>query len=214
MKYLCLFLIFSVHCFSQNKDKKVYYFDENWKPTTEHNFKKNQSEEYITRYFDMDTAYIAKTFLFENYGKLQQEQYQGVKKHLENISGRILDTTKPIVISYISLNDPSDINPNTRRMNIYDTSRHDEMKKMDKRTDINLIWLQHAGNEPEKGRYRRNIDWYFDKDDYIAKTFLEYNCHIGSLIIIMPDGSYLSYYCIEKILHEANNVIDKMKKGT
>jgi len=212
MKYLYVFLLIGVKCLSQYKDKRVYYFDENWKSTSGQSFKKIETDESkITTYFDMDTAYIAKIFLFENYGKLESGHLAFVKKHLEKVSGRPLDATKPIVINYVSAIDPNSKNPATGRVNIYDTSNYKGNQNTKKRTDINLLWLQHPDNKPEIGRYSKKVNWLLDNDNYIAKTFLEYNCHIGSLIIIMPDGSYLAYYCIERIFDEIDEVIDRMK---
>lgn len=214
MKYLYIFLLIGIQCVAQNQNKKVYYYDENWLPITEQSFKKVEADRsLITRHFDIDTAYVAKIFLFENYGKLESKHFNAIKKRLENLSGNKLDTSKTIVINYISAVEPLSINPENGKVNIYDTSKWKDYKQLKKRTDINLLWLQHPDNSLYIGRYNKDVNWIFDKDDYIAKTFLEHNCHIGSLILIKPDGSYLAFYCIEKASGEINDIIDKFKNN-
>ncbi|AWH85479.1 hypothetical protein HYN59_10275 [Flavobacterium album] len=153
MKYLLLLLLLiSFEGFSQSK--KIYYFDENGKPSTETIFKKTEVDgNKIIRYFDVDTAYIAKIYLFENYAKLNPNHLDSIKKHLENLSGKKLDASKPIVISYISANDPANIDPEYKTVNIYETSKWKESKKLMKRTDINLLWLQHPDNKSQINRY-------------------------------------------------------------
>ncbi|MCW4467567.1 hypothetical protein OGH69_01175 [Flavobacterium sp. MFBS3-15] len=210
MKYLCLFLLIGIQCIGQNK--KSYFFDENWNAITEKAFRQTEvGNDKFSQFFELDTANVGKVYLFENYGELETKHFEAIRKHLEKLSGKALDISKPIVINYVSAIDPTSRNPATGRINIYDTSDYKGNRKTKKRTDINLLWLQHPANKSEIDRYSKKVTWLFDKDDYIAKTFLEYNCHIGSLIVINPDGSYLAYYCIERAFREIDEIIDRMK---
>lgn len=206
-----LFILLFISCTVLAQEKETYYFDEQWKPITESIFKKVEKEgNHITRIFDTDTAYIGKIFLFENYGKLNNVTFKAVKDHLGDISGKTVDEGKPIVINYISdVNDPSD----TGKPYIHDISNWKQVGKLKKRADINLFWIQHENNKPHISRYSKSVNWFFDKDGFIARILLEYNCHIGSFIVLKPDGSYLAYYCIERAYDDILNIIDKFRKG-
>jgi len=209
MKPLLFILLFNC-CTVFSQEKKTYYFDEKWKPITETLYKKIEKQEnHITRFFETDTAYIGKIFLFENYGQLNNVTFKAVKEHLAGISGKAIDESKPIVINYVSdVNDPSD----TGKPYIYDISNWKRVGKLKKRTDLNLFWLQHEKNKPQISRYSKSVSWIFDKDGFIARIFLEYNCPIGSIIVIKPDGTYLAYYCIERAYDDVITIIDKFSK--
>ncbi len=203
-------LLVGIQCIAQNK--KSYFFDENWLPLTEKAFQQTEvGKDKFSKFFELDTANIGKVYLFENYGQLESNHLAAIKKRLEKLSGKPLDTSKPIIISYVSAVDPTSRNPKTDRVNIYDTSRDKDLKKIGKRRDVTLLWLQDSDNISYIKRYSKKVNWLFDDEDYIANTFLEYNCHIGSIIVIMPDGAYLAYYCIEKANGEINAILDKMK---
>lgn len=207
MRLLCLLILWSYNLYSQNI---THYYDENGKKITFKDYNdKLASFKYVNYSIYNDTAAFQKLYLVRNEGKLDTEKLDLLKKYLVNSSKKELNPDNVIVIIYTApLNYFDNDNPY-----IFDISKNKKIKDLHKLEDINLYWFMHSNNIRHIKKYNGKIEWIEDKYNTFPKLFMEYVCHIGSHIIIKPNGEYLVRYCMETGADSLLQDIEEYKKG-
>lgn len=185
-----IFLFSSFNFFSQNKPFK--YYNENGKELTKKEFSKaiNYSEN-LDLYLENDSLQFGVLMQRENSGKLNQFTLKKIQSYLHELSKKDIDSTKNIVINYLTA--LPNHNENTNPRSTWNVLEKDYLKKLSKISKIQQFWINSPRANNLKYYYSKRINWLEDKEDLFKKIFFPYEVKYGNFILIKPDGRFYYY---------------------
>lgn len=111
-------------------------------------------------------------------------------KILNRQSSLTIDITKPLVIFYHPGPDACSISGNSSKRDIRAWFRHQE-RQLNRITPTNFLYFY----KTDKGLKTKSImDWHKDVNQYVAKNFFPHHYPCGSMVVIAPDNSFMSYF--------------------
>ena len=176
--------------FSQEKPLK--YFDlEGNELTREDFFKSKDFDEVISLYFENDSIRFGTYIKRKIIGKLNESELIIFKSFLQELDSSKFDSTKNIVLNYISENPKKTwTKPLKYTWNIYNV---DYLTKLHKLAEINQYWIISPKNEDIEYYRNEKLNCFIDKDNFIKDLFFIYEINCGNFVIIKPNGEYLVY---------------------
>lgn len=195
MQFLFLWVTFI--CFSQEKDKPVYFFDVNGEIISQLLFNKkkafNEGEPtYLSLYFENDTSFIAKLHPRKKYGRLSEKDYLNLKNYLKTKKKTNKDYT---LIQYHPgrdrCNGGRSYHLGNSRYGIY--SRW-YLKKLINEYNYDIHWF-HKKDSTMKFRSRGPIKWKVDDKDFMKNLFFPYHFPCNSFVVISNNTkNYIAVY--------------------
>tara|TARA_R100000935_G_scaffold47857_1_gene72076 strand:+ start:638 stop:1303 length:666 start_codon:yes stop_codon:yes gene_type:complete len=187
---LYLILIISTTIYSQKKSS--VYYDENDNKLTEKEFFRNKEySKNLDLYFENDSIQFGILVRRYQFGTLDKYTFEKLKSYLTQISEIEIDSTKNIVINYLSSLPEKKYNTIPKSTwNILDT---DYLKKLYKIAEIEHFWISSPRSDNLIYYHQDDINWLKDKEDFFKNVFFPYEIKYGNYILIKPDGSYYYY---------------------
>ena len=207
-KFVLLLLIFSQIIFSQEKTKKDYFYDENWKPISRLKFQnkiKNRNYKLIYKAVENDTAFIGKLILRESFGFLDKRKKIRLINYLEKITSSKIDSTDIIIINFYFEDKGSRCKDCCVK---HYTSDKKYIKSLKKNKGIKQFFII------EKDFLFKKNNVFNDVHALIQKLFFNYVFYCGNYVIIKPNGDFLRYYgeySQDKILKKTKSDWSKRK---
>ena len=185
-----LFLILAISCYGQRKKK--YFFDAYGKQVTKTEFQSKINHAYNLSYkVENDTAILSNIIVRRFNGKLDSATHHQLQQYLIKISGREIDTTKIVVINYLSgLDKVYSKKDELAHGTIYDS---DYIPVLNKIAQNEQFWVNKYPENLDH-HHGKTLNWHHDTDAFIEKTFFPYHFNYGSVAIIHPNGNYFIYF--------------------
>lgn len=122
------------------------------------------------------------------HGKLSDENFRFLKKHLTNISNNSLNFNTKTVINYID-NDPKDINNDYQTSwDIFDGCLTSKLNSM---FPCNHLWVINERVKNLNYYHNNKINWTTDQNNIIRQLFFNNTDGFnGGFVIIKPNGEY------------------------
>lgn len=187
---LLALVLFSLTGHSQTKP--IFFYNENGEELSKEIFIASlKNGQNIDLYFENDTIQYGVAVQREKFGRLNNTAFSELKKYLSELSGAEIDSSKNIVINYITAlpNKEQTIQSRTG----WNVLHNDYLRKLHKIADINQFWI----NSPECDNldyYHENrINWLEDKENLFKKIFFPFEIVNGNYILIRPNGIYYYY---------------------
>ena len=198
------FIIFFWISYSQNSNKKEFFFDENWNLIEMDVFKKKieNRKNYTYRLVENDTAYIGKILLREEFGNITKEDKIDLIKNLEKITNVEIDSTKNIVINFFF---KPVKNPNGSCIDHYTSDRKYKKHFKKNKKDLQFFITQ-------KGYEYKKKQVFEDREDFIRKLLFKYYMGCGNYIIIRNNGEFLRRLGEYRQSEIANKINSEWKK--
>ncbi|MFN0033718.1 MAG: hypothetical protein ACKVUS_01540 [Saprospiraceae bacterium] len=192
MKHLLFLalLLLSFNLFSQGK--KAYYYDQNFTPLSEKDFWKDKDiSKRLHLSYDVDTAKIFVKVTREQRGRIHVDSLKLLKRDLEISTNYPIDSTHLIVIDYYPGKDPCNSGGTQDRTAIKNDHKS-YLSKLHSLAPISqfYIYCLKEGLERYKGIY----NWKPDLNNRIENTFFQLHYPCGSLVVIRPDGLFVTWY--------------------
>lgn len=201
---IIIFLI-SFKGFSQTKSS-VFYNEKNEKITKqEFNNSKNYTKN-LDLYFENDTLKIGLLIKREKFGILKSNAFKRLKNYLSEISQVKIDSTKNIVINYLTALPKKA--ENTKSRSTWNVLDKNYIKKLHKIADINQFWICSPKSDNLKYYHQNKINWIRDKSNLFSELFFPYEVRYGNYILIKPDGEF--YYYLGE--HSKYQILENSKK--
>ena len=192
MKKVLLILVTLSVFSSYSQEKQVRFYDINGKEITRDKFYKNKDySKNLDLYFENDSIQYGLLIKRMNFGKLNKIQFGNLKKYINKLSNTKIDSTKNIVINYLSsLPKKSENSKSRATWNIFDK---DYLRKLHRIAEIQQFWINSPENDNLKYFHSNTIDFISDKDKLFEKMFFPYQIYYGNYLIIKPNGLYVTY---------------------
>ncbi len=195
---LTILIFLSLQSFGQTKPK--IYFGENGERISEREFIENRDYgKNLDLYFESETTLKGILVARKKFGHLDGENFTRLKSYLTDLTGNQIDSTRNIVINYLSANPQNKEKTTSRsRWNVLDT---DYLRKLHKTPNIEQFWI-HSPETANLEYYNLDrIDWIEDRDGFFKKEFFPYEIRYGNYLLLKPDGRYY-YYLGEHSKHQ------------
>ena len=188
--YLTLFLLINLLSFSQEFEKK--FLDINKNEITEKEFYKQKDYSInLDVFIQSDSLIIGMLVRRKNKGKLDKIQSKQLKEYLTRISGEKIDSSKILVINYLSSTPKTPYFGKESQWTIF---KNDYLKSLHKIPNIQQIWINNPDNQNLKYFHNDRINWVEDSNRIIENIFFPFEFEFGNFVVINPNGNYISYY--------------------
>ncbi len=183
-------LFLSIATFGQKK--AINFYDESGKEITKEIFVKSiDHSKNIDLYFENDSLNYALLVIREKEGQLENKTFARLKNYLAELSGAPIDSTKNIVINYLS-GLPKYNGDSEPLLNLY-TLESDYLKKLHRIAKIQQFWIHSPETENPEEYIKNNYNWIADKNRFFMDVFFRYEFPYGNYILIKPDGKFYFY---------------------
>lgn len=190
-KILFIIILF-ISFFGYSQKKTIKYYNEIGKEINKDEFikTKNQSDN-IDIYFKNDTIDYALLIKRLNFGKLEKDTFLNFKNYLSAISNTKIDSTKYLVINYLSsLPKKSENTKSKSGWNIFDKIY---LERLTSKGNVQHFWVNSPENDNLEYMHYNEINWLSDKKKIFNKIFLKYNVKYGYFLIINPNREFIFY---------------------
>lgn len=191
-----LIFLISITCFSQNFNKKTYYYFQN-NEITKTDFDSLDNRRIYTRIIENDTSIIKNIYLHKNIGKLDSIHLRQITMLLTKIIGSEFNQEKKTILHFYSKNDK----------NIYRDSKYKKywkwIKNNSSRYQSFLIGTKDSQIKPNK---KKHI--YLDQYGLIEKLFFKSSDFEINHLLIKPNGEIYIYFGLNDILHVLDWSVD------
>ncbi len=192
MKKTILILIYILSFKVCAQEVSIKFYNENGHEITKEVFINTRDySKNIDIYFGNDTREFGFLVKRKNYGKLTDKLHTQFRTYLNKLSGNKLDSTKSIVINYLSaIPRKKETGEGRSRWNIFNK---DYLKRLHKITDVMHFWINSPSCDNLKYHYSNKINWLSDTDKILSKLFFPYDIKYGYYVLIKPNGDYFYY---------------------
>ena len=181
-RLLFLALLNYTFAFSQEKNVKRYFTDENKNIINSKTFQeKLKDKKYWYKTFEKDTATITKLVQKEEYGRFSDDNKNLIFKELEKISGKVIGAEETVIINFFI---KPESNPNGSCIDYYTSDVQFKNYTLKKKNKIKQFFIVE-----ENYSYDRN-QVIIDSNGIIEKLSFEDALGCGNYIIIKPSGKY------------------------
>ncbi|MDH7444814.1 hypothetical protein [Aquimarina sp. 2201CG14-23] len=196
MRYLVVIIciLYSSLCQSQKEKETRIFFDTIGQEVSPEQFYALARElKNISLFFTDGPILMGFLIPREHHGQLQKEDYSIFTQHLTNISGKKVDTTKTIVIDYLSAQSKKKRSETDRKSSWRILTPY-HAKKLKKITNGQHYWIYSPENY-DIDYYRTNkINWLEDKNKILEQLFFAYEVQFSIFLMVKPDGRFMIYY--------------------
>uniref|UniRef100_UPI00404B2E91 hypothetical protein n=1 Tax=Gelidibacter sp. TaxID=2018083 RepID=UPI00404B2E91 len=173
---------------TSNPSSDYTYYDEDSKEISADKFLK-KIEEHKFIIITSDSLKIKKLIANPEKGYLKNKKE--LINHLENLTSKPIDSTKPIIIIYHPGKDPCNSSGSATQESM--TLWHNELEK--KTMEIAGVIPIYISKKPnELGVRDQVLTWYEDKNHVIENLFFKYHYPCSSYVIISKKGYYHSQF--------------------
>ncbi|WP_323789866.1 hypothetical protein [Psychroserpens sp.] len=198
-------LLISIKVFGQTKP--IIFYNENSEQITKQKFLDTKDyKKNLDLYFENDTTQIGILITRQKFGQLDKKTFNILKSYLNELSGKQIDSTKNLVINYLTAFPKK--SENTKYRSTWNVLDKDFLKNLHKIVDINQFWINSPESDNLKYYHQNKINWISDKDNLFKKLFFPYEVRYGNYILIKPDGKF--YYYLGE--HSKYEIWEKSKK--
>ena len=186
----------------------MHYYDENGYEITREKF--NSSEKTLSLFFENDTMSFGVSLKRENYGRLDANTLDQFHNYLSKISGRKIDSTKNIVINYITGYPKR--KDNTKEKSTWNVLKFPKeyRNRLNRKANADQFWVHSPDNDNLEYYHSEKIEWYNDKERIFESLFFPYEVAYGNFILLKPNGEYfffLGEYGEYEIWHFVNSFL-------
>jgi len=191
MKKVLLILVTLFVFKSYSQEKPMRFYDINGKKITRDKFYKNKDfSKNLDLHFENDSIQYGFLIKRINFGKLNKAQFGVLKKYINELSNTKIDSTKNIVINYLSSH--SKKSKKSKRRTSWNIFDNDYLRKLHKIAEIQQFWINSPGNDNLEYFHSNTINFISDKDKLFEKLFFPYQIPYGNYLIIKPNGLYVT----------------------
>ena len=192
MKKILSAVIFFTLLFGYSQKKTEKYYNEEGKEISKKLFKKRLSNrKNIKGYIEDSTAVHYALLSRSVIGKLDNKNFSILKSYLDRLSGFKLDTTKFIVINYLSSKPAK--SENTKPKSTWNVLDLDYFRKLNKIGNIQQYSICNPANDNLKYFHEDRINWLADDGGLIKRMFFLYDVKYGGFLIIRPNGVFVYF---------------------
>ncbi|MDT0295111.1 hypothetical protein ACFQ3R_04690 [Mesonia ostreae] len=188
--FLISFLLINLLSFSQEFQKKFLDINKN-EITKKQFYKQNDSKTNLDVFIQSDSLIIGMLVRRKNQGKLDKKQSKQLTEYLSRISGEKIDSSKTLVINYLSSTPKT---PYFGKVSQWTIFKNDYLKSLHKIPNIYQIWINNPDNQNLKYFHNDRINWIEDSNRIIENIFFPFEFEFGSFVVINSNGNYISYY--------------------
>ena len=142
----------------------------------------------------------------KKFGHLDKKTFEDLKSYLTELTGKQIDSTRNIVINYLTAHPGNKENATPRSQ--WDILDDDYAKILHKTDGIEQFWIHSPEIDNLEFYYLDKINWVEDTDGFFEKMFFPYVVKYGNFILIKPDGHY--YYYLGE--HSKHQIWEQSKK--
>ena len=184
------FLFINYHSYSQEFEK--IYLDVNKKEITEKQFHKQKDYKINHQVFiQSDSLIIGMLVKRKNQGKLDKIESNQLRLYLSRLSGETIDSSKTIVINYLS---STPVTPYLGKKSHWTIFKKDYLKGLNKIPNIQQVWINNPDNQNLEYFHNDKINWIEDSNRIIENLFFPFEFEFGNFVVINSNGNYISYY--------------------
>ncbi|WOD45155.1 hypothetical protein [Hwangdonia lutea] len=207
MKNILFISVFFISIIGYSQKKLVKYYNEKGVEVSKSKFKKSINYKVnLDTYFENDTTKNYILIPRSVVGKLNPKEFIALKNHLNKISRFELDTTKFIVINYLS--SIPNKSKNTKPNPYWNAFGKEYLRKIDRIDNIQQYSIYNPENNHLKYFHKKRFNWLADEHDFIKNMFFPYDVMYGNFLIIRPSGVFV-YYLGE---HSEYQILETTKK--
>lgn len=185
-------ILFSITCFSQNLNKKTYYYFEN-NEISKTVFESFDNRKFYIKKIKNDTSFIKNVYNHKNIGILDSTHLKQITMFLTKIIGSEFDNTKKTMIHLYRENDKI----------IYKDSKNKRYWKWIKNNSNNYQSFL-IGTKDSKIKSNKKKHIHLDYYNLLEKLFFQNSEFKINHLLIKPDGEIYIYFGLDDIL----NVLD------
>ena len=172
--------------------KKVYYQDENGNNIDSQAYSKDKNDPaYFHLKFDLDSARVFVKVTRKHSGTMNLDSLNLIKKDLEKVSNASIDPAHIIVIDYYPGKDKCN-SSGTTDTELIQNEQNDYLKKLHRLAPVSQFFIYNEKEGLE--RFGGTERWKADAQHRIKNAFFKWHYPCGSVVVIHPDGRYISYY--------------------
>lgn len=210
MKITLLNLIFLISFLGYSQKKTNKYFNEIGNEIDRKTFYKSKNySENIDVSYENDTAKFNLLVKRMNSGELDKNSFLNLKNYLSALSSTEIDSTKFIVINYLSyLPNKAENSKLKSSWNIFDD---DYLKNLFTNNNVQHFWINSPNNNNLEYFHKNSINWISDRNNVFNKIFFKYDVRYGYFLIINPNGKF-AFYIGEYSKQQVWNLLDEFVK--
>ena len=188
IKHIPLFLLIGFYHISIAQEQPTKYYGPEWEEIKEEDYLDFQTKkDYLTLFYDLDTAAIGKVFQRETKGRFTKDQRDILYSHLEKISGRIIEKNSLVIINYFPESD----------FLYYQGLFQEEEKYFEKYSKMLKRYRyveQFFIAAIENNKLKINgFDLIGDRGQFFENEFFQYYIPYGSYVIVYPSRRFVRY---------------------
>jgi len=185
-----IYLFISYFSFSQEYVRK--YFNVNKKEITQKKFYKQKNYKVnLDVFIQSDSLIIGMLVNRTNQGKLDEIKLSQLRQYLSRLSGKNIDSSKTIVINYLSSTPKTFNNSKKSTWTIFNKNYLISLNKL---SNIHQIWVNNPNNLNLEYFHKDKINWVEDSNRIIENQFFPFEFQYGNFVVINSNGNYISHY--------------------
>jgi|TARA_B110000908_G_C10014958_1_gene340322 hypothetical protein len=175
-----------------SQEKKNKFYNESSVEISKNKFlNTHNNNKNLAIYLENDSIKFNLLINRKKSGNLNGKSFNAFKKHLDELNGTQLDSTKNKVIIYLSAT--PNISPNINLKTTWNIFDNDYLKKLNRIDDLEILWIHSPMRKNLEYFHSDRINWVADKGDVLKNLFFEYETSYGNFIIVKPNGQYFYY---------------------
>lgn len=181
-------LLFPLLVYSQDKGKRLVYYNENFDEISSNEFNKATSRnEFLDLYFNNDSLAYGIFIRRKKIGKLNENRFKKINEYL---SFPFKGESKFAIIIYYPGKDGCNKTVKNTSWNIF---HNDFLKKIKKKKNLKHFWV-YKNNNGLHNYYPNKVNWQKDDKRLIEKIFFKYHFPCANFVIIDKEGRFISHF--------------------